>query len=188
MRITKILTILFLSVVFVPTGVGNTAPINSGYNYQLYKNFENFGILIFPKNRIFTRLGEYIQKIGFNPVESGPAVMRFGLKNENQTLMMPESVQNKHSMDRFIILQIIANDNMVVGIFDPEWGLTLPGPIYRLDAVKGNIAKTLRLFRKHLKKRETRRHQLSNHERVRLLTINTDTILKNYHTLMSKLR
>ena len=129
MRITKTLTILFFVIVFYPMGVGNAASTNSGYNYQLYKNFENFGILIFPEDRIFTGLGKYIQKIGFNPVESGQAVMRFGLKNENQTLMMPESVQNKHSMDRFIILQIIANDNMVVGIFDPEWGLTLPGPI-----------------------------------------------------------
>ena len=183
MRIAKILTILFFAVAFPLTGVGNAAPTNSGYNYQLYKNFENFGILIFPKDRIFTRLGEYIQKIGFSPVESGQGVMRFGLKNENQTLMMPESVQNKHLMDRFIILQVIENDNMVVGIFDPEWGLTLPGPIYKLDTVKDNISKTLNLFRKHLKKRETRRHQPSNPERARLLTKNADTILKSYHTL-----
>jgi hypothetical protein len=183
MRIFKILTILFFAVVFSPTGVGNAAPTNSGYNYQLYKNFENFGILIFPKDQIFTELDEYIQQTGFNPVESGQAVFRFGPKNENQTLMMPESVQNKHSMDRFIILQIIANDTMVAGIFDPEWGLTLPGPIYTLDKVKENISKTLNLFRKHLKKRETRRHQPSNPERARLLTKNADTILKSYHTL-----
>lgn len=115
-------------------------------------------------------------------MESGQAVMRFGLKNENQTLMMPESVQNKHSMDRFIILQVIANDNMVVGIFDPEWGLTLPGPIYKLETVKDNISKTLNLFRKHLKKREARRPQPKNPERARLLTKNADTILKSYHT------
>ena len=183
MRIAKILTILFFAVAFPLTGVGNAAPTNSGYNYQLYKNYENVGILIFPEDRIFTELGEYIQEIGFKPVESGQAVMRFGLKNENQTLMMPESVQNKHSMDRFIILQVIANNNMVVGIFDPEWGLTLPGPIYGLDRVKDNISKTLSLFRKHLKKRETMRHQPSNRERVRLLTKNADTILKSYYTL-----
>jgi len=183
MRIAKILTILFFAVAFPLTGAGNAAPTNSGYNYQLYKNYENFGILIFPEDRIFTELGEYIQEIGFNPVESGQAVMRFGLKNENQTLMMPESVQNKHSMNRFIILQVIAHDNMLVGIFDPEWGLTLPGPIYRLDTVKDNISKTLNLFRKHLKKRETMRHRPSSPERTRLLTKNADNILKNYHTL-----
>jgi hypothetical protein len=57
---------------------------------------------------------------------------------------------------------------MVVGIFDPEWGLTLPSPIHRLDEIKENIPKTLNLFRKHLKKRETRRHQPSNSERARL--------------------
>ena len=176
MRIATILTILFFAVAFSSTGAGNAAPTNSGYKYQLYKNFENFGILIFPKDRIFTKLGEYIQEIGFNPVESGQAVMRFGLKNENQTFMMPESVQNKHSMDRFIILQIIANGNMVVGIFDPEWGLTLPSPIHRLDEIKENIPKTLNLFRKHLKKRETRRHTPGNLKIMRLSANNAVTI------------
>ena len=113
--------------------------------------------------------------------------MRFGLKNENQTLMMPESVQNKHSMDRFIILQIIANDTMVAGIFDPEWGLTLPGPIYTLDIVKDNISKTLNLFRKHLKKRETKRHQSDKPERARLLTKNAATIIEETSHFISKL-
>ena len=183
MRITKILTILFFSVVFAPTGAGNAAPANSGYNYQLYKNFENFGILIFPKDQIFTELDEYIQQAGFSPVESGETVMRFGPNNENQTYLMPESVQNKHSMDRFIVLQVLAHQNMVVGIFDPEWGLTLPSPIHRLDEIKENIPKTLNLFRKHLKKRETRRHQLGNPEIARLLTKNADSMLKSYHTL-----
>ena len=183
MRIFKILTILFFAVVFYPTGVSNAAPANSGYNYQLYKNYENFGILIFPKDQIFTELDEYIQQTGFSPVESGKAVMRFGPNNENQTYLMPESVQKKYSMDRFIVLQVLAHQNMVVGIFDPEWGLTLPSPIHRLDEIKENIPKTLNLFRKHLKKRETRRHQPSNPERARLLTKNADTILKNYHTL-----
>ena len=183
MPIKKILIFFFFAVAFSQTGVGNTVPTNSGYNYQLYKNFENFGILVFPKDRIFTGLAEYIQEIGFNPVESGRAVMRFGPKNENQTLMMPESVQKKYSMGRFIILQIIANDNMVVGIFDPKWGLTLPGLTHNLDTVKANILKTLSLFRKHLKKRETRRHQPINPERAGLLTKNAGTILKSYHTL-----
>jgi len=183
MRIAKTLTIIFFSIVFSRPGVINAAPANSGYNYQLYKNYENFGILIFPKDRIFTELDEHIQEIGFNPVETGQAVMRFGLKNENQTFMMPESVQKKHSMDRFIILQVIANDNMVVGIFDPDWGLTLPGPIYKLDKVKDNISKTLNLFRKHLKKRETKRHEPGNSEKVRLLTKNVVNILEMYHAL-----
>jgi hypothetical protein len=187
MQTFKILIILFFVVAFSTTRVGNAAPTNSGYNYQLYKNFENFGILIFPKDRIFTGLGDYLKEIGFNPVESGQAVMRFGLKNENQTMMMPESVQNKHSMDRFITLQVIANDNMVVGIFDPEWGLTLPGPIFNLNGIKENISKTLNLFRKHLKKRETKRHQPDKPERARLLTKNAVTIIDETSHFISKL-
>ena len=176
MRIAKILTILFFAVAFSPTGVGNAAPINSGYNYQLYKNYENFGILVFPKDQIFVELEEYIQEIGFNPVESGQAVMRFGPNNENQTYLMPESVQKKYSMDRFIVLQVLAHQNMVVGIFDPEWGLTLPSPIHRLDEIKENIPKTLNLFRKHLKKRETRRHIPGNLKIMRLSANNAVTM------------
>ena len=183
MRIAKTLTILFFVVAFSSTKVGNAAPTPSGYNYQLYKNYENFGILIFPKEQIFTELDEYIQEVGFNPAESGQAVMRFGPNNENQTYLMPESVQIKHSMNRFIVLQVIAHQNILVGISDPEWGLTLPSAIFRLNGIKQNIPKTLNMFRKHLKKRETKRHELGNPEKVRLLIKNAGTIFKSYHTL-----
>jgi len=187
MQFTKILIFFFFIVAFTPIEIGKAAPANTGYNYQLYKNFENFGILIFPKERIFTELGGYLKEIGFNSVESGQAVMRFGLKNENQTMMMPESVQNKHSMHRFIILQVIANDNMVVGIFDPEWGLTLPGPIFNLDGIKENISKTLNLFREHLKKKEAKNHQPDKPERTRLLIKNANTIIDKTSQFLGKL-
>ena len=183
MRIAKILTIVFFAVVLFLPRMINAAPANSGYDYQLYKNYENFGILVFPKDQIFVELEEYIQEIGFNPVDSGQAVMRFGPNNENQTYLMPESVQTKHSMNRFIVLQVIAHQNILVGISDPEWGLTLPSAIFRLNGIKQNIPKTLNMFRKHLKKRETKRHELGNPENVRLLIKNAGTILKSYHTL-----
>ena len=176
MRIAKTLTILFFVVAFSSTKVGNAAPTPSGYNYQLYKNYENFGILIFPKDQIFVELEEYVQEIGFNPVDSGQAVMRFGPNNENQTYLMPESVQIKHSINRFIVLQVLAHQNILVGVFDPEWGLTLPNTIYRLDGIKKNIPKTLNLFRKHLKKRETQRHIPENSKRTRLLASSAVTI------------
>ena len=183
MRIAKILTIVFFAVVLFLPRMINAAPTNSGYNYQLYKNYENFGILIFPKDQIFVELEEYIQEIGFNPVDSGQAVMRFGPNNENQTYLMPESVQIKHSMNRFIVLQVIAHQNILVGISDPEWGLTLPSAIFRLNGIKQNIPKTLNMFRKHLKKRETKRHELGNPKKVRLLTKNIVNILETCHPL-----
>ena len=176
MRIEKILTIVFFAVVLFLPRMINAAPTNSGYNYQLYKNYENFGILIFPKEQIFTELDEYIQEVGFNPAESGQAVMRFGPNNENQTYLMPESVQKKYSMNRFIVLQVIAHQNILVGVFDPEWGLTLPSAIYRLKGIKKNIPKTLNLFRKHLKKRKTQRYIPKNSKRTRLLASSAVTI------------
>ena len=176
MRIAKILTIVFFAVVLFLPRMINAAPTNSGYSYQLYKNYENFGILIFPKEQIFTELDEYIQEMGFNPAESGQAVMRFGPNNENQTYLMPESVQKKYSMNRFIVLQVIAHQNILVGVFDPEWGLTLPSSIHRLDGIKENIPKTLNLFRKHLKKRETQRHIPENSKRTGLLASSAVTI------------
>ena len=183
MRASNNLIIILFATIFALNGLLNPDSAKAEYDYQLYKNYENFGILIFPKDQIFVELEEYVQEIGFNPVDSGQAVMRFGPNNENQTYLMPESVQKKYSMNRFIVLQVIAHQNILVGVFDPEWGLTLPSSIHRLDGIKENIPKTLNLFRKHLKKRESRRHKPANPEKVRLLTKNAVTILKSYHAL-----
>lgn len=174
---TKIFLIAALTMGFVLPETTNTALAKARYDYQLYKNYENFGILIFPKNQIFKELDTYIQQSGFDRVESGEAVMRFGLKNENQTFMMPHSVQKKYSMDRFIILQVLANQNIVVGIFDPEWGLTLPSPTHKLDGIKENIPKTLNLFRKHLNKKEAKVNVLDSFKRIRLSTKDPVTII-----------
>ena len=69
------------------------ARAGSSYDYQLYKNNESYGIVVFPKKYIFKALGDYIASISFDAVESGKAVMRRGSKNENETLMMPLEVQ-----------------------------------------------------------------------------------------------
>ena len=184
MKIGKKITTTVLVVFFLLPNITRAASIKTGYDYQLYKNFENLGILIFPKDRIAKDLDQYVQKKGFNPVESGQAVMRFGLKNENQTFMMPKSVQEKYSMTRFIVLQVIANQNMVVGIYDPQFGLTLPGPIYDLDGIKKNIPKTLNQFRKHLNKRETKKKILENHKNV---TFSNNNAINFQSRVMSKL-
>jgi len=184
MKIGKKIATTALAIFFLIPNITNAASIETGYDYQLYKNFENLGILIFPKDRIIKDLDQYVQQKGFTPIESGQTVMRFGLKNENQTFMMPKSVQEKHSMTRFIVLQVIANQNMVVGIYDPQFGLTLPGPIYNLDGIKKNIPKTLKLFRKHLNKRETKRQILENYKNVIFFNININTFQSRF---MSKL-
>ena len=176
MRASNNLIIILFATIFALNGLLNPDSAKAEYDYQLYKNYENFGILVFPKDQIFVELEEYIQEIGFNPVDSGQAVMRFGPNNENQTYLMPESVQKKYSMNRFIVLQVIAHQNILVGVFDPEWGLTLPSSIHRLDGIKENIPKTLNLFRKHLKKRETQRHIPENSKRTGLLASSAVTI------------
>jgi hypothetical protein len=184
MKFGKKIATTALAIFFLIPNITNAASIETGYDYQLYKNFENLGILIFPKDRIIKDLDQYVQQKGFNPIESGKAVMRFGLKNENQTFMMPKSVQEKYSMTRFIILQVIANQNMVVGIYDPQFGLTLPGPIYDLDGIKKNIPKTLNQFRKHLNKRETKKKILENHKNV---TFSNNNATNFQSRVMSKL-
>lgn len=184
MKIGKKITTTVLVIFFLLPNITRAASIKTGYDYQLYKNFENLGILIFPKDRIAKDLDQYVQQKGFNPIESGQAVMRFGHKNENQTFMMPKSVQEKHSMTRFIVLQVIANQNMVVGIYDPQFGLTLPGPIYDLDGIKKNIPKTLNQFRKHLNKRETKKKILENHKNV---TFSNNNATNFQSRVMSKL-
>lgn len=119
----------------------------SDYRYHLFKNPENFGILVFPEENLFLDLERYILSLSFTSAETGDAVMRFGTERENQTYMMPESTQKKHQIEKFIILQILGDKSLMVGIYDPEWGLTLPQAIYQLDEVKKNIPKSLDVFR-----------------------------------------
>lgn len=131
------------------------AQAGSGYDYQLYKNNENFGIVVFPKKYIFKALGDYFASISFNAVKSGKAVMRRGSKNENATLMMPLKVQKQHSIEKFIVIQVLGQDEMLAGIYDPEWGLTLPSARHGMVALKENIPKTLNIFRGSNPQRQT---------------------------------
>ena len=122
------------------------------YSYQLYTNSENFGLVIFPKESIFPELEETVQSLGFKQVESGEAVMRSGSKNENFTYMMPKEVQKKHQLEKFIILQILTDGvGIMVGIYEQEFGLTLPTKVFVVQELKDNISKTLGIFRKQLK-------------------------------------
>ena len=123
------------------------ARAGSNYEYQLYKNHENYGIVVFPKKFIQKELTDYITSIAFSDVESGKAVMRRGSKNENETLMMPLEVQKKHSIKKFVVIQVLTQREMLVGIYDPEWGLTLPSSAFGLETLKQNIPKTLNAFR-----------------------------------------
>ena len=120
----------------------------SDYEYQLYQNHEKFGIVVFPKSNLYADLEETIRLLGFEVVTSGEAVMRYGPRGQNQTFMMPPDVQKKHSVERFIILQVLADHNLLIGIYDPDWELTLPSTIFPLDEVKKRIPQTLDAFRK----------------------------------------
>lgn len=117
------------------------------YEYQLYTNLEDFGIVVYPKEGISQELDEYIQSIRFKPVVSGKAVMRIGPDGENRTYMMPKDVQDRYSIKKFIILQVLTNSKLQVGIFDPDWGLILPPQTFQLDEIKESIKETLNIFR-----------------------------------------
>lgn len=150
--------ILFSILLSLPS----TVLAGSEYDYQLYKNHENFGIVVFPKENIFKDLDNYLKSIPFEVAESGKAVMRHGSKEENATYMMPLEVQKKHSIEKFIVIQILGDNSMLAGIYDPQWGLTLPSTIYQLEAVKKNILKTLNVFRGNNRQRQTLRFPSEN--------------------------
>jgi len=124
-----------------------------GYEYQLYKNGENFGIVVFPKAQLPAELDQYLQSQLLQPVESGEAVMRSGSKGENETFMMPLEVQKKHSIEKFMVIQILTHSRMMIGVFDPEWGLTLPSSVFGFEDMKKNIPKTLDVFRGNNKRK-----------------------------------
>ena len=136
-------TLIALILFLVPM----QATAGSSYDYQLYKNQENYGIVIFPKKFISKELRDHISSISFLKVESGKAVMRRGTKNQNESLMMPIDVQKKHSIEKFIVIQVLTEREMLAGVYDPQWGLTLPSSSFGLEAFKTNIDKTLNVFR-----------------------------------------
>jgi len=92
-------------------------------------------------------LKDHMSSISFLEVESGKTVMRRGTKNENESLMMPLEVQKKHLIEKFIVIQVLNEHEMLVGIYDPQWGLTLPSSSFGLETFKANIEKTLNVFR-----------------------------------------
>lgn len=119
------------------------------YNYNLYLNAENFGLVIFPRESIFPKLGQTVQSLGFNKVASGEAVLRSGIKKENFTYMMPKEVQQQHQLEKFIILQILTDGvGIMVGIYEQEFGLTLPTKVFVVEELSDNISKTLEIFRR----------------------------------------
>jgi len=147
---------VFVILIFIVIGSASPIPANSSYDYQLYKNHENYGIVVFPKSSIFNELEDYLKYLSFDKKDSGKAVMRYGSKNENSTFMMPLNVQNKHLIKKFIIIQILSEKSMLIGVYDPEWGLTLPSTMFQMDTVKKNIPKTLNIFRgRNKKQRQT---------------------------------
>ena len=124
----------------------------SKYFYQLYTQPENFGLVIFPKELIFSELEATVQSLNFKKIESGEAIMRSGNQKENYTYMMPKAVQKKHRLEKFIILQILTDGvGIMVGIYDQEFGLTLPTKVFIVQELKDNISKTLDIFRKQLR-------------------------------------
>lgn len=123
------------------------AAFSFDYEYQLYKNIEDFGIVIYPKKSIFPELEKYLESINFKPLEFGKAVMRLGPDGENATFMMPKDVQDKYSIKKFIILQVLDDNRLLVGIFDSELGLTIPPDKFLLDEARENIRETLNIFR-----------------------------------------
>ncbi len=71
---------------------------------------------------------------------------------------MPESIQKNHKIEKFIVIQMLSHTEFLVGIFDPEWGLTMPQVVYMLKDLKKNIPKTLKIFRgQSLNQRETKK-------------------------------
>lgn len=149
---------IFKFLVFLLIAALGLASSASAQNadYHLFKNPENYGLLIFPKDAASPDLEEFLASLEFKSVESGKTVMRFGEKKENMTYMMPQEVQEKHGMKKFIILQILAaQKGIMVGIFEQQYGLTLPPTIYKLEEVKKNIPRTLDLFRDQDGQRKT---------------------------------
>lgn len=151
-RALNTISVVFLGAWLLALALPSGAQADSKYFYQLYTQQDNFGLVIFPQELISPELEELAQALEFKKVESGEAVMRSGNKNDNYTYMMPADVQKKHGLEKFIIIQILTDGvGLMIGIYEQEFGLTLPTKIFIISELKDNISKTLDIFREQLK-------------------------------------
>ena len=94
-----------------------------------------------------------------------------GLKDENATYMMPLDVQKKHSIEKFIVIQVL--DSRIVcwlGIYDPQWGLTLPyQQSYEMEAIKAKYPKTLNVFRGNNRQRQNLLYSVKKYSQKMLI-------------------
>ena len=60
-----------------------------------------------------------------------------------------------HSIEKFIVIQVIDSMSMMAGVYHPEWGLTLPSAIVEMETIRQNIPKTLNVFRGPNHRRQT---------------------------------
>ena len=141
LNLVSVITATFLSILVASICIARPNP-----PFTLYKNPQNQGIVVYPTYDSKSELEEFLNKFDFKEVDRGNTVMRFGNDRDNLALMMPESVQKKHEIQKFILIQEIGPNQYMVGIFEPEWGLTLPSQIFALDDVMANIPKTLKIF------------------------------------------
>ncbi len=140
-KLTGVLTGLVFSLLII--GFTNAKPNPS---FTLYKNTLNQGIVIYPSAGPQSKLVDFVKNQDFKEVDRGQTVMRFGTNRENLALMMPENVQNKHGIKKFILVQQLGLNEFMIGVYDPEWGLTLPSPIFGIEELIANIPKTLNVF------------------------------------------
>jgi len=151
-RVYHYLSMILLAGWIGAHGLPSSAQAETRFQYQLYIQPENFGLVVFPRELISPELEELLRGLNFKAVLSGDAVMRSGSKQENFTYMMPEDVQKKHKLEKFLILQILTDGvGIMVGVFEQEFGLTLPTKVFVIEELKDNIPKTLEIFRNQLK-------------------------------------
>jgi len=141
LKLNIVLIVLIFSIFTIDSA--NSRP-NPGF--VLYKNTRNQGILIYPSPNPKSKLIDFVKEQRFKEVDRGQTVMRFGTNRENLALMMPEKIQNKHKIRKFILIQQLGSNEFMIGVYDPEWGLSLPSPIFGIEELITNIPKTLNVF------------------------------------------
>ena len=92
-----------------------------------------------------------------NKVQLARAITNSNIKSVlvlNDVTKIEVSDKN-NSIEKFIVIQVLGQDEMLAGIYDPEWGLTLPSARHGMVALKENIPKTLNIFRGSNPQRQT---------------------------------
>ena len=122
----------FFAILFcILLGLPSTVRAGSDYDYQLYKNHENYGIVVFPKESISKDLDNYLKSIPFEVAEKRRKLL---MKAQSKISKQSVSKQRLNLPTRYV-LDIYSNQVIVMFISHFAYELSYMAPSSKQNVI-----------------------------------------------------